>query len=117
MTRFQKLAAATVATTFILVVIGVLVRATNSGVACPSWPGCFPGQFLPGFDAGANVWIEWTHRAGTIGQTRNPVTGCDRISAGCDNCYALTLARRLKERYPHLVIVFVNSGLTQLASQ
>ena len=62
MTRFQKLAAATVATTFILVVIGVLVRATNSGVACPSWPGCFPGQFLPGLDAGANVWIEWTHR-------------------------------------------------------
>jgi protein gp37 len=24
------------------------------------------------------------------------VTGCDRISAGCDNCYALTLAKRLK---------------------
>jgi protein gp37 len=24
------------------------------------------------------------------------VTGCDRISAGCDHCYALTLARRLK---------------------
>ena len=28
--------------------------------------------------------------------TWNPVTGCDRISAGCDNCYALTLAKRLK---------------------
>lgn len=26
----------------------------------------------------------------------NPVTGCDKISAGCDNCYALTLSRRLK---------------------
>jgi len=26
----------------------------------------------------------------------NPVTGCDRISPGCDNCYALTMARRLK---------------------
>ncbi len=34
--------------------------------------------------------IEWT---GTIW---NPTTGCDRISAGCDHCYALTLARRLK---------------------
>jgi protein gp37 len=34
--------------------------------------------------------IEWTEA------TWNPVTGCDRISAGCDNCYALTLARRLK---------------------
>jgi len=28
--------------------------------------------------------------------TWNPTTGCDRISPGCDNCYALTLAKRLK---------------------
>ena len=28
--------------------------------------------------------------------TWNPVTGCDRISRGCDHCYALTMARRLK---------------------
>lgn len=34
--------------------------------------------------------IEWTDA------TWNPTTGCDRVSAGCDNCYALTLARRLK---------------------
>ncbi len=34
--------------------------------------------------------IEWTEA------TWNPTTGCDRVSAGCDNCYALTLARRLK---------------------
>jgi protoheme IX farnesyltransferase len=61
-TRFQRLAAATVATTFLLVVIGVLVRSTDSGVACPTWPGCFPGQFLPGLDSSVNVWIEWTHR-------------------------------------------------------
>lgn len=26
----------------------------------------------------------------------NPVTGCDKVSAGCDNCYALNLSRRLK---------------------
>lgn len=34
--------------------------------------------------------IEWTE------VTWNPTTGCDKISAGCDNCYALTLAKRLK---------------------
>ncbi|MFF5054014.1 DUF5131 family protein [Micromonospora sp. NPDC000663] len=34
--------------------------------------------------------IEWTEA------TWNPTTGCDRISDGCDNCYALTLAKRLK---------------------
>jgi protein gp37 len=34
--------------------------------------------------------IEWTET------TWNPTTGCDRISPGCDHCYALTFARRLK---------------------
>ncbi len=34
--------------------------------------------------------IEWT------GITWNPVTGCDRISPGCDHCYARTMAGRLK---------------------
>lgn len=34
--------------------------------------------------------IEWTTA------TWNPTTGCDRVSAGCDHCYALTLAARLK---------------------
>lgn len=28
--------------------------------------------------------------------TWNPVTGCDRVSAGCDHCFALALAKRLK---------------------
>ena len=62
MTRFQRLAAATVVTTFLLVTIGVIVRATSSGVACPTWPGCFPGQFLPGLNADYHVWLEWIHR-------------------------------------------------------
>jgi protein gp37 len=34
--------------------------------------------------------IEWTEA------TWNPTTGCDQISSGCDHCYALTLAKRLK---------------------
>ncbi|WP_280317256.1 phage Gp37/Gp68 family protein [Nocardia wallacei] len=34
--------------------------------------------------------IEWTDR------TWNPVTGCDNVSPGCDNCYAMTMAKRLK---------------------
>src|SRR5438105_1520670 len=34
--------------------------------------------------------IEWTE------VTWNPTTGCDRVSTGCDNCYALVLSKRLK---------------------
>ncbi|MGQ0467695.1 MAG: DUF5131 family protein [Sporichthyaceae bacterium] len=37
-----------------------------------------------------NSAIEWTEA------TWNPTTGCDRVSRGCDHCYALTLAKRLK---------------------
>jgi heme o synthase len=61
-TRFQKLAAATVLTTILLVTIGVIVRATASGTACPTWPGCFEGQFLPSLSDGEQVWLEWIHR-------------------------------------------------------
>jgi protein gp37 len=43
--------------------------------------------------------IEWTQA------TWNPTTGCDKVSTGCDNCYALTLAKRLKamgaDKYQH----------------
>jgi len=37
-----------------------------------------------------NSSIEWTE------STWNPVTGCSKISAGCANCYAERMARRLK---------------------
>ena len=38
--------------------------------------------------------IEWTD------ETWNPVTGCTKVSSGCDNCYAATLANRLlSEQY------------------
>lgn len=34
--------------------------------------------------------IQWTEAVW------NPTTGCDRVSPGCDHCYALTMAKRLK---------------------
>jgi protein gp37 len=34
--------------------------------------------------------IEWTEKVW------NPVTGCDRVSAGCKNCYAERMAKRLQ---------------------
>ncbi len=43
---------------------------------------------------GQRTGIEWTDA------TWNPVTGCTKVSAGCDNCYAATLAERLlRDRY------------------
>ena len=34
--------------------------------------------------------IEWTNT------TWNPVTGCTKISAGCDNCYAERFSERFR---------------------
>lgn len=39
---------------------------------------------------GANSQIEWTN------STWNPITGCDKISSGCMNCYAERMASRLR---------------------
>lgn len=56
----------------------------------------------------------------SIETTWNPTTGCDRITAGCDHCYALTLAKRLqaigsaKYRNSWLILVTAIPGLTTL---
>ena len=55
--------------------------------------GVCSGDFSGGAVA-PKTGIEWTDA------TWNPVTGCTRVSAGCDNCYAATLANRLlRDRY------------------
>ena len=39
--------------------------------------------------------IEWTRADdGTLGATWNPVTGCSRVSPGCEHCYAEALSLR-----------------------
>jgi protein gp37 len=41
--------------------------------------------------------IEWTRSDdGSPGRTWNPVTGCTKVSAGCDHCYAERFAERFR---------------------
>ncbi len=50
--------------TLLSFVMGSIVCATESGAACPTWPGCFSGQVGPGGDL--NPIIEFVHRFSVI---------------------------------------------------
>ena len=58
-TWLQGLATATVISVFVLVIIGGVVRVTESGLGCPDWPLCY-GKVLPPLEYTAI--IEYTHR-------------------------------------------------------
>ncbi len=59
MNALRRLALATAIGTYLLIVVGAIVRSTGSGLGCPDWPLCH-GQFVP--PPQVTAWIEFSHR-------------------------------------------------------
>ncbi len=57
--KFRWLALAAAVMTFLLIVVGGIVRVTGSGLGCPDWPLCY-GQIIPPLQF-ASI-IEYSHR-------------------------------------------------------
>ena len=56
---FVPLLFVTLVSTFILIIIGGIVRVTDSGLGCPGWPLCY-GKVVPPMEK--HAIIEYTHR-------------------------------------------------------
>lgn len=59
-TAFSRLSLAAVASLYVIVVTGAVVRLTSSGLGCESWPGCEAGAFFPESDH--HAFVEFGNR-------------------------------------------------------
>ena len=66
LTRFRALVLFSSILIYALIVLGGIVRFTQSGGACPDWPTCMGMWTPPGETLLSPLMLDYLHRAGTL---------------------------------------------------
>jgi heme a synthase len=67
------LAVSSLVLNIVIIVTGGLVRLTDSGLGCPTWPECTPGSYVPHSQLGVHGVIEFSNRMITFVLIANAV--------------------------------------------
>ena len=112
MTLFRTLASLAALSIFVQIVLGAVVRLTDSGLSCPDWPLCYGLWFptpdklaaLPSVDyTFGQVMAEWTHRLNAAAVVSPLVL------------IMLILAVRLRRSVPTLLPTMIAAAVVLLA--
>jgi heme o synthase len=107
--KYRYLLLATSIFTFLLIVMGGIVRVSESGLGCPDWPLCY-GKLIPPMNASAI--IEYTHRL--VASLTSPLILLSAIAAWRRYRIVKLIFQPMMVSFGLLVVEIILGGITVL---